>query len=68
MSENPCFNGGEDCPARKAGCHGSCAAYRAYRLVKDAELVRRRQDADARAVGADYHIRMKLNYLRKNRR
>ena len=68
MREIPCRRGGVDCPGRAPGCHGSCPEYAAYRAGMDEDAARRRQEVDARAVGADYHIRMKLNYIKKNRR
>lgn len=68
MREVPCYKGGIDCPKRTQSCHGSCPDYRDYRTAMDADAERRRQEMEVRAVGMDYHIRMKLNYLRKNRR
>ena len=68
MREVPCYKDGRDCPKRHPRCHGSCPEYAEYRAGVDADAERRRQEQDVRAVGADYRIRMKLNYLRKNRR
>lgn len=31
----PCRKRGKDCPMRRAGCHGECPAYKAYRAEQD---------------------------------
>lgn len=67
MSINPCYKDGVDCPRRAAGCAVGCKDWAAYRAERDAELQRQYAERQARAVGVEYHIRAKLNYLRKRR-
>lgn len=68
MRPAPCFKDGRDCTRRAPGCHGKCAEYKEFRAGMDADNTARRQEQDVRAVGADYRIRMKLQFLKKNRR
>ncbi len=68
MSGSPCYKNGQDCPKRAPRCHGSCPDYMKYRAEKDAELMARHYEEDVKAVGMDYRIKMKLQYMKKNRR
>lgn len=33
-SEPPCYNGSDDCPNRKVGCHSKCEAYKAWSAAR----------------------------------
>lgn len=37
MTEAPCYNGGEGCPEREAGCHGKCPRWREWVKIHAAE-------------------------------
>ena len=67
MSQVPCYKNAADCPRRALGCHSHCKEWAAYRAERDAELARQYAERQARAVGVEYHVRAKLNYLKKRR-
>ena len=56
ISENPCFNNGEDCPERNATCHATCDKWKKWEKIRDSY----RKDRYEKG-----HVRSDL-YLAKN--
>lgn len=59
---NPCYNGGNDCPNRTLGCHSTCKKHLEWLEEHEKLANKKRQEtikrADAIAYGTDVHQKL----------
>ena len=60
----PCYQNGEDCKERRAGCHAECEEFKAYRQRLEAEKKKARKTFDAESAADEFRI----NATCKNRK